>query len=134
MSFKKYLEPMAKKIYFIMALLISAIISIQSCTRNNVEKVAGPNPCDTTHVSFQADIQPILDNYCYQCHSNSNITFSNGVSLEGYDNFKGWCESGYVLGDIRHESGFTPMPYGKPKISDCAINKIVAWINQDFPN
>ncbi|MBS1599552.1 MAG: hypothetical protein JST75_15110 [Bacteroidetes bacterium] len=125
---------MSKKIYIVLALFIGALIFIESCTRNNIEKVAGSNSCDTTQVSFQRDIQPILDNYCYQCHSNANKAFSNGVSLEGYDNFKGWCQSGYVLGDIRQESGFTPMPYGKPKISDCAINKIVAWINQDFPN
>jgi len=56
------------------------------------------------------------------------------VSLEGYDNFKGWSQSGYVLGDITQQSGFTPMPYGKPKISNCAINKITAWINQGFAN
>src|SRR5882672_5885392 len=125
---------MTKKIYFITALLISAIICIQSCSRNNVETVAGPNPCDTTQVSFQRDVVPILENYCYQCHSNNNTIFSNGVSLEGYDNFKGWCQSGYVIGDIKQQDGFTPMPYGKPKISDCAINKISAWINQNFPN
>ena len=126
---------MSKKIYFIVTLFIGVIILIQSCSRNNVEKATGgTNPCDTSQVSFQRDIEPILINYCYQCHSNNNIVFSNGVSLEGYDNFKGWCQSGYVLGDITRAPGFTPMPYGKPKITDCAINKITAWINQNFPN
>ena len=125
---------MAKKIYLILALLISAIICIPSCTRNNVEQAAGTSPCDTTQVSYRRDIQPIVENYCYPCHSNANIAFSNGVSLEGYDNLKGWSQAGYVLGDITAQPGFTPMPYGKPKISACAINKITAWINQNFPN
>jgi len=125
---------MTKIIYFISVLIIGCILGISSCTKNSVEAVAGTHPCDTTHISYQSDVLPILQSYCYSCHSNSNKAFSNGVNLEGYDNFKGWAQSGYVLGNIRQDPGFTGMPYGKPKISDCAINKITAWINQDFPN
>jgi len=49
---------MTKKIYFIMVLVIGAIICVLSCTRNNVEAVQGPNPCDTTQVSYQKILNP----------------------------------------------------------------------------
>ncbi len=121
---------MKKKLCFFSGIVISVFVLMFSCTKRNAEQVAGNNTCDTTQVSYQNDVLPIVQSYCYPCHSNNNTHFSNGVSLEGYDNLKAWALAGYLVGDVRWDPGFTGMPYGKPRISDCAINTIVAWVNQ----
>jgi hypothetical protein len=123
---------MMKKTFFILSLFIAcAIVFNFACKKNYVESSPGSS-CDTSHVSFQADVEPILNAYCYPCHSNQNKSFSNGIVLEGYDNFSGWAKTTYLLGTINWRPGFIPMPYGKPKLSDCSINTITAWINQGF--
>jgi hypothetical protein len=37
---------------------------------------------------------------------------------------------GYLIADITHSSGYTGMPYMKPKLDSCSINQIVAWKEQ----
>src|SRR5215467_14667306 len=125
---------MKKTFYYLTCAIIGVIFFALSCTKKNVDQFPGGNTCDTTSVSFQTDVLPIIETYCYPCHTNANKAFSNGIVLEGYDNFKGWAQSAYLLGDINHSPGFNGMPYGKPKLSDCNINKITAWINQGFHN
>jgi len=123
------------KVFCILAgLFICVIVFTFSCTKKSIEQSAGSNYCDTTSVSYQNDVLPIIETYCYPCHSMNNKAFSNGIVLEGFDNLKAWGLSTYLLGDIRHDPGFIGMPYGKPKLSDCSINMITAWINQGFPN
>lgn len=122
-----------KKTFFVLSFFVaSAIVFNFACTKNYVESSPGIS-CDTTHVSFQKDVEPILNAYCYQCHTSQSKAFGNGIILEGYDNFSGWAKTNYLLGDINQRPGFIPMPYGKPKLSDCSINMITAWINQGFP-
>lgn len=125
---------MKKQFCLLFGFVISALLFMFSCTKHSEDKLAGGDSCDTTHVSYQTDVLPIIQSYCYPCHSSTNNNFSNGVNLEGYDNLQGWGKSGFLVGDVRHDPGFTGMPYGKPQISDCAINKIVAWVNQGYPN
>ena len=125
---------MKKTLYFLGSIIVGAVLFQLSCTKKNIDQVPGGNTCDTTSVSYQADVLPIMQTYCYPCHSSTNKVFGNGVNLEGYDNLKGWGLSIYLLGDLRHEPGFIGMPYGKPKLTDCSINIIAAWVNQNFPN
>ncbi|MFK8005642.1 MAG: hypothetical protein AB8H03_04695 [Saprospiraceae bacterium] len=88
--------------------------------------------CSTTDLSFQADILPIIDNNCFGCHdAASNF---GGVTLEGYDQLKTYVNNNELLGVIKHESGFSPMPKNAAKLLDCEIEKIEAWITNGAPN
>jgi hypothetical protein len=122
-------QDMLSKEYLLIAAFAVMIVT-NACIKSNQPIGAGSNFCDTTVVTFSNNVLPILETYCYPCHSNKNAVFSNGISLEGYDNTKGWADTGYLPGDVRHDAGFIGMPYGKPKLPDCEINTIVAWINQ----
>lgn len=103
---------------------------INACVKSNQPVGSGSNFCDTSALTYSKNVLPIIESYCYPCHSNKNAAFSNGISLEGYDNVKGWADIGYLIGDVRHDKGFIGMPYGKPQLSACEINIIVAWVNQ----
>jgi hypothetical protein len=65
------------------------------------------------------------------CH-NAASNFGN-IKLETYEQVVQRVEDGRLLGAIRHESGFSPMPQGNPKLSDCQIAQIEAWIDEGYP-
>ena len=130
----------------ILILLILAIFPAfftGSCTSEHLSPI-----CDTLNMSYANNIVPILKNNCYSCHSAGNTAGSYGVLLDSYDHLKDWAKPGtkpiiadscYLVGNIKHlppdsNFNFTPMPYMKPKLDDCSINQIVAWVNQGSPN
>ena len=116
-----------KKKYF----LIIIPIIILSCYYDN-EEALYPDPggeCDTTAVSYSADIVPMLSTYCYACHDNLNApSFGNNIKMEEYADVKNQSES--ILGAIKHDPQYSPMPKGGSKLSDCLIMKFEAWVNQ----
>jgi len=119
--------------------MLAILAAVTACSKSNEEeeRTAPPNngggTCNTTNMSFSKDIVPILQSSCYSCHSNANQSVS-GISLEGYSNVKVQVDNGSLVGAITHASGFTPMPQGGAKLSDCTINKIKSWVNSGAPN
>jgi hypothetical protein len=86
-------------------------------------------------VTYSHTVQPIIEKSCYSCHSSSNSTlYANGINLEGYNNLKSQTDAGLVIPNIKHEPGFLAMPKGGPKLNDCDIAKIEAWVNKGAPN
>lgn len=88
--------------------------------------------CDTAIVTFSGVVQPILTTFCISCHSGPNAT--NGIRVEDYTTVKQLIPNGKLLGTITHSPGFTPMPIGRSKLSDCNIAKIRKWIDQGAQN
>jgi hypothetical protein len=108
------------------------LLYFSSCSKNNAVQLSGGATCDTTNVKYSTQIVSILQNNCYVCHQGPGA--SSGIDFSNYTFFKGWAESGYLVGDITAAPGHIPMPYGLPKLSDCDINTIIAWINQGMQN
>jgi len=114
--------------------LIIAILalSLVSCSSDVEEELYPTTDCQVEDMSYLTDILPIIDTNCYQCHNAANNF--GGITLEGYDALKIFADNGQLLGVIRHESGFSFMPQGEPKLLDCEIEKIAAWIDQGTMN
>lgn len=91
-----------------------------------------PTPCDSTKFKFAADVQPIINTYCKGCHNN--ISASGGYSYETYAGILVPIQNGRFLGAIQHQNGFSPMPKGGNKLSDCQITIIQKWIANGAPN
>jgi mono/diheme cytochrome c family protein len=109
------------------------------CSKASADKLTGGGACDTSAVSYVRDILPIMQQYCYSCHGNGNTAFSApGVNLQGvdsgYSELSGWGSTGYLVGNVTHASGYVGMPYGKPKLDDCEIDQIIAWVDQHYPH
>lgn len=81
--------------------------------------------CDTTQVTFTASVEPIFQKYCYGCHNSSNL--SGGVDLTNFSQLSLLISNGSLLGSIRHDAGFIPMPVGGNKLSNCEIGTIAIW-------
>ena len=117
------------KVIFLLSLFVMTIMV--SCYYDNEEELYG-NDCQYDKATYTDAVEPILVNYCYQCHSTqSNLT---NVKLEGYSAVMPFAQSGSLLGSIRHDSGFVPMPQDRPKLSDCEIDIIAQWIAEGAQN
>ncbi|MBX2923689.1 MAG: hypothetical protein KF746_15915 [Chitinophagaceae bacterium] len=120
---------MQRSIYGL-GLIVLFAIAAGACSKASEEEL--DPPCDTTGMRYSIDILPVIAAHCYSCHGNGTIT--EGVDLDGYENLKSRADNGDLLGAITHAAGYTPMPYNQPKLSDCDINKIKAWIQSGAPD
>ncbi len=103
------------------------LLGVQSCYYDVEEEIYPSTECMTTDVTYSTVVLKIIQKNCYQCHDEANNF--GGVTLEGYDNLKGFVDNNQLLGVIRHESGFSPMPQNRAKLLDCDIEKIETWIS-----
>ena len=92
------------------------------------------NTCDTTDVTFSSSVKPILQQYCYICHSNSNSVLGGGIKLEDYADVKTLADNGRLYGSVAHLSGYSPMPQGGSILDDCNLNIIKTWIDSGSAN
>lgn len=92
----------------------------------------GATLCDTSNVTYTADVLPIIQAKCYTCHSGSAP--SGNVSVDNYTNLKVYADNGKLIGTISHASGYFPMPQGGNKLSSCEIATIQKWINDGTLN
>ncbi len=97
-----------------------------------------------TKPSFAQDIQPILSEYCIECHGVAEA--NNGLRLDSYQGVMRGTQYGAIVypGDpslsnllvlIKHES--SPeiwMPYHRQQISPNKIQIIENWIENGAPD
>ena len=124
------------KKHFIPFYLIAFCVVMVACTKANEEELRGPvssqPTCDTVNMKLAANIVPILRTNCYSCHGNGLA--NGGVQLDVYSSLRIWATSGTIVGAITHSAGYSPMPQGGAKLSDCDINKIKNWISRGALN
>lgn len=113
-------------------IIFVGIACFSGCYYDIEEELYPTLECNTTDMSYTQDILPILQNNCYQCHDQANNL--GNVTLEGYDNLIIRVNSGRLLGAIKRESGFSPMPKDQPQLLDCQIAKIEQWVNSGAPD
>jgi hypothetical protein len=87
-------------------------------------------PCDSSHVTYDSAIVIITQSWCTTCHGDSNPAY--GLSLTTYDKVKASVNGGRLMGAIRQENGFFPMPKGG-QLSPCDIAIFQKWINLGMP-
>ena len=90
--------------------------------------------CDTNHYAYNADIRPLLVNYCNGCHSGSSA--QSGVRLDSFSYVKDYLDNdpASFIGDITQDPSYNPMPQYTQSMSACNITKMLKWINAGYPN
>lgn len=83
--------------------------------------------CDSSNVTWPGTVVPILNAYCISCHSGASP--SGMLDFENYDDVALVAENGALLGSLKHLQGYSPMPQGGPKLSDCEIALVERWVN-----
>ncbi|MEI8203038.1 MAG: cytochrome c [Bacteroidota bacterium] len=93
---------------------------------------SGSTICDTTSVTYSQTIAPIMQSYCNVCHSAASP--SGGWTTENYSGLQVIALNGKLYGVVSQATGFSAMPKGGNKISDCDIAKIKRWIDSGTLN
>ena len=114
-----------------LSVLWTMVLLGTGCQYHN-EEALYPGDCKTDNISYTEDVLPILQSNCYHCHDSQNNQGS--VTLEGYDKLKTYIDNGRLLGAVRRENGFSPMPQDAGQLSDCLIDQIAAWAADGAPD
>jgi hypothetical protein len=115
----------------------ACLVFLSSCYYDKEDLLYGganSGPCtdSTGVVSYSQKIIPMLQQYCYSCHTGG---FPSGNQLMGtYAADKAMAQNGKLFGTMNHSAGYSPMPQGMPKMSNCQIVTIKKWIDGGMLN
>ncbi len=125
---------MKQFIFFI--LLLTGMLSLHSCYYDKEDLLYGAKdaPCTdtTTTASYAQKVVPILQQFCYSCHSGGFP--SGGIIMGTYTADKAIGQNGKLYGSVSHAAGYSPMPKGMSKMTSCQIATIKKWIDNGMPN
>jgi Planctomycete cytochrome C len=82
--------------------------------------------CDTAVFTYSAAVSPIMNTYCKGCHNPSLL--GGGIDVSTYAAVKAIALNGKLMGSINHTAGFSAMPQGGSKLSDCRTQQIQKWV------
>ncbi|MEP6795148.1 MAG: hypothetical protein ABJB16_12530 [Saprospiraceae bacterium] len=119
--------------YLIYSFCITMAVSVLSCAYNVEDELYPPLTCDTMNVTYSGTVLPIIQQNCYDCHSDANVGVSQ-IPLEGYAFIIVKINDGKLVKAIRHTGEVTPMPKDRPSLSECDIQKIEKWVSDGAPD
>ncbi len=128
---------MIRKIVFASLCVIVYLIFITGCAYHKADiEYPAPGGCDTINMRYSVEIKAILDANCKSCHDGTDVSGYDlydhatiaGLALDGNFTY------GTLLSAVMHEGGAPEMPQGGPKLTDCDINKIAAWVHAGAPD
>lgn len=90
------------------------------------ETCEGSGVCNTTNMSFAADIKPIIDANCVGCHSGSSA--SGGYNFTTYAGVKSAVSASKLYESVVQNGAAVSMPPAS-KLNTCKIDQIKSWID-----
>lgn len=88
--------------------------------------------CDTSNVSFNRTIFPMLQTYCNGCHGGSSP--QGNVSLSNYGAILEYVNDNSLVGSVNFITGYSRMPKDGIQLSSCQLSQIDKWIADGAPN
>jgi hypothetical protein len=121
----KKMFPTMKKMF---SLLLIATCLLESCKKDDPT----PNPtCNTAGITYTNTVKAIFTAKC--ATSGCHVTSATIGALSTFAESKQKAMEGKIVGAIKREAGFSPMPKVGNKLSDCEISQIEAWIAAGTP-
>ncbi|HYP16863.1 MAG TPA: DUF1592 domain-containing protein [Opitutus sp.] len=91
--------------------------------------VASASAADRAAETFEREIQPLLDQYCYDCHGYGSD--KGGVKLDGFENAAALRDHKLWLRALKNvRAGIMP-PANQPKPSADEVARLIEWIKRD---
>ena len=113
-------------------LLVASVAGLLgSCAAQNGEDLYAASPlpapsCAPGPATYALTVTPLLQQYCTNCHNSTNA--ASGLNLSSYAQVKAVATNGRLLGTVNHDPGFSPMPKGGAKLSDCDLGHLRQWV------
>jgi hypothetical protein len=124
------------KIGMILLGLLAVISSCQKEKSNVLASSINTAICDTSQVSYQKDIKPILSKNCYNCHAGSSPLVGN-IDFSDYSQISSLASDSpyYIYNVITYNPRFKKMPpLPATKLDTCDILKIKKWTEAGAPD
>jgi len=123
-------------------MIATMAVAISSCYNDKYDKLYPATPgvtCDTTSISYNTDIKPIIAASCAipgGCHNADGNALTGNLDFTNLTTLQGQATTDLIVADINGAptKGHTAMPLNLPKIAQCNINKITRWVNEGAPN
>ncbi len=117
--------------FLLLPALLFSLYIFNLCTKEQFAPYPGVedailNNCNLQNVSYEGTILPILQDNCVGCHNSTSP--AGGYDYSDYDDILKSVADGSLLGTIRSEVGFSPMPPGR-QLDSCMIERISVWID-----
>lgn len=126
-----FLDPMYMKKWLLIFIPISVLAT--GCYFDKEENLY-TSSCVTTDIRYANIVKPIVDANCNVTGCHNSATNAGGYDLSTYAGLKAVATSGQLVGSITHASGFSQMPQGREKLSDCQISQIQTWVANGAQN
>lgn len=116
-------------------IIFTAMLTLEGCYYdrfNELHPLDGyVNTCDETLPdTYQSVTRIIMLSNCISCH-NSSVR-QGDVILETYAQVRQHAAAGELMGVVRRENGYQPMP-PDAALRDCDIEQLQQWINNGMP-
>lgn len=119
-------------------IILIFVLTLYGCYYDNSEALYGNQggTCDTTSVTYTLNILPILETYCYVCHSAQLVAEGGGggYNLQDISVLQTLANNGHLYGAVSHATGYSPMPKYGNILSNCDISTFRIWINNGALN
>jgi hypothetical protein len=112
-------------------LTAAQIYCIKAWISMGAKNTSNCSGCDTSQYKFNSDIEPIMKDWCVNCHSSSNA--GGGYDLSSYSGVNVAASNGKLVKSIKHLVGASPMP-SNGTLPACEISKIQNWVNAGHLN
>ena len=126
------------KILYSIGVVFTVTFLLFSCYKDSEEAIYGSSGTSATNcadaaasVSYAIQIQPLFQQYCYSCHSANSP--SGGVAMGSNATDKIIALNGKLYGCISYAAGYSPMPKGGSKFTNCQLATIKKWIDAGAP-
>ena len=116
----------------LLLIILLGFLTLSSCYNDNYQTLYPSGLCDTSQVTYSKDVWPVISARCTGCHSGAAPL--GNIALENYNDVVASANSGKLLGSIRHDAGYFPMPKDGTKLNNCDIAKIEKWVKNGAPN
>jgi len=128
------LKQMIMQRIIISGICIMAMLGFQSCYYDKADLLyPDAAKCDTTGtISYSKQIVPLLQQPCLPCHTISSP--DGGIILGTYTADRVIAANGKLYGSLNYASGYSPMPKGRAKLTNCQLATIKKWIDGGSPN
>ena len=108
------------------------ISAIQKWINQGAKNNACLSSCDSSKFNYSGAVLPLMQTYCIGCHSAASP--GGGIDLSSYTQIKTGALNGKLYGSVNHSTGYSPMPKGGNKLSDCQIRQIKKWVDAGAQN
>jgi len=116
-----------------LAAVLSLLIFYSISCKHHPDEIIPPvSECDTVNITYPGQVLPVLQAYCYGCHTGSNP--SAGIDLSNPEHLKAVVNNGRLVGSLLHYADYTAMPQGST-LPQCALRQVVLWAQDTiFPD